>query len=124
MLVRPLSIVPSQSLSLPSQISPVGPIAPTHTMLPAWHLLSPWRHSPTPLPHFAGCGIPFLSTSGLLSSIVPLQSLSLLSQISGAGFFVQPSLPFVHVIVPPAHSPVWFAHAWPTSATSSSILPS
>src|SRR5438067_8208766 len=105
--------MPLQSLSLPSHSSVVGSILPTQLIVPLMHLLSPCRHSPMPMPHLGLDTLPCASTSGLLSSMVPLQSLSLLSHSSGAGFFVQPSLPFVHVVTPPAHSPTWFAHGLP-----------
>src|SRR5690348_7454222 len=89
MLVRPSSNRPLQLLSLPSQTSgvPYGgivpPIAPWHWIVPLMQWLVPATHSPTSVPHF-------VPPPGSPSSVVPLQLLSLPSQISNDGFFVQP----------------------------------
>src|SRR5262249_32830564 len=85
----PLSIWPSQSLSLLSQTSGIGPW-PLHTIWPLTQMFVPGLHSPTLLPQ--GPPIP----GRLPSSTMPLQSLSTPSHVSGAGFFEG-----VHVQLPP-----------------------
>src|SRR4051812_44795748 len=73
--------MPLQSLSLPSQISGVGPTAPTQVIMPAVHAVRPCLHSPTLLPQtWPTCGKLPLST-------VPSQLLSMPSHVSGLGAF-------------------------------------
>src|SRR6516225_7577079 len=97
----PLSMVPSQSLSLPSQISGVGKTPPTHESTPALHWSTPCLHSPTFVPQ----GVPTLVT---LSSIMPLQLLSMPSQTSALGSFapLQTQPPPWHRSAPCAHGMV------------------
>src|SRR5690348_8253378 len=91
MLVRPSSNMPLQLLSLPSQISAVPnggiapPTAPWHWIVPLMQWLTPLEHSPRSVPQFVEVPPP-----GSPSSAVPLQLLSLPSQISNVGFFVHP----------------------------------
>src|SRR5262245_6480108 len=87
-----LSIIPSQSLSLPSQISGIGPV-PLHVSTPFIQMVVPGVHSPTLAPQ----GPP---TPGRLpSSMLPLQLLPMPSHVSGAGVFDG-----VHVHAPPVQS--------------------
>src|SRR5690349_7679211 len=67
-----LSIIPSQSLSSPSQVSTFGSIWPTQTSVPFWHCCAPYAHGKTLL-------MPqdFPASVGL-SSTTPSQSSSLL----------------------------------------------
>src|SRR6185295_18446584 len=51
--LNPLSTVPSQSLSIVSQISSVGPVAPTHWSAPPRHVCAPGRQVPVDEPHAA-----------------------------------------------------------------------
>src|SRR4051812_39717840 len=74
----PLSLTPSQSLSLPSQISGVGLTPPTQESTPALHWSVPGLHSPTLLPQ----AVPTFITP---LSMLPSQSLSSPSQTSGVG---------------------------------------
>src|SRR5215470_16455827 len=83
-----LSTTPLQSSSLPLHSSgcpPTVPIAPKHWIVPPTQWFAPATHSPVSVPHFFGNGMPVLSISGSPSSVSPLQSLSLPSQISGTG---------------------------------------
>src|SRR5690349_14294204 len=93
-----LSIMPSQSLSLPSQISGTGPV-PLQVSTPLTQVVTPGVHSPTLLPQ--GPPVP----GRLPSSIMLLQSLSMPSHVSGAGVFegVQLQLPPVQISVPLLH---------------------
>src|SRR5262245_57654686 len=106
-----LSMNPSQSLSLPSQISGTGPW-PLHVSTPATQTVIPGVHSPTLLPQ----GPP---TPGRLpSSIRPLQSLSLLSHVSGAGSFDG-----VHDHAPPTQISEPLLHGGVSEPTSVQVPP-
>src|SRR4051812_43873263 len=121
------SILPSQSLSLPSQISGVGPTAPTQLKPP-----SP-VHSATPSLHSGMAPLAIMSTgvwgylvvsktglhlslmlTGSPSSTLPLQSLSSPSHFSGMGPFSpwQLILPPSHAVEPCSHSPSSVPHGW------------
>jgi hypothetical protein len=91
--------MPSQSLSLPSQISTAG--APGCALQPL-QLMVPLRaHSPTPEVHAA-------ARPGKPSSTCPSQSLSLPSQISGDGItpLHADHAPDAHVRSPAVHTPL------------------
>ena len=90
----PLSFVPSQSLSRPSQTSGVGGTSPTQSSTPAVQARVPGEHSPTSLPQ----AVPTWET---LSSMVPLQLLSRPSHTSGTGPFG-----FLQAQEPPSHASV------------------
>src|SRR6185503_16424111 len=91
---------------------------PWHCTLPLTQWLVPATHSPRSVPHL-------LPPPGSPSSLVPLQSLSLPSQRSGVGFFVQPRWSVVMssathvstlghdvVSVGPVHSDVVVTEQW------------
>src|SRR5690349_12211674 len=75
----PLSIVPSQSLSLPSQTSGDGGTSLAQSSTPELHTRAPCMHSPLVIPQA------WPTWGRLPSSAVPLQSLSMPSQVSPAG---------------------------------------
>src|SRR5262245_55364081 len=84
------SIRPSQSLSIPSQISGVGSVAGKH-----WS--APPRHDRIPAEHAPKRGVVHAPPpSGLSSSIRPSQSLSIPSQISALGSPAE-----AHISAPP-----------------------
>ena len=81
----PSSVIPLQSSSIPLQLSGFGLISPTHALhLFCVHVCKPERHAPRSLPQ--GLVSPSLHTHPALpSSMVPLQSSSMLLQVSGEG---------------------------------------
>jgi hypothetical protein len=118
MFVRPSSNSMSQSSSRPLHDSGPPPIAPMQTTVPLSHEVTPATHSPASVPHDA-------PPPGLPSSIMPLQLLSLRSQVSARGSFVQLTVPATHCFTAPWHSPTWLGHASPISGNgASSTLPS
>src|SRR5258706_67959 len=76
------STTPSQSSSKPLQTSANGPLLPEQPSMPFAHTAVPGVQRPTDEPHG-----PPMSTSppGPVSSILPSQSLSLPSHVSGSG---------------------------------------
>src|SRR5262245_41406866 len=92
----PSSVWPSQSLSMLSQTSCVGPMSFTQSRAPPTHTTVPAAHAPVSVPHV-------WPTWGTLSSTWPLQLLSMLSQTSGLGglgfWQVHPAAP-LHTSVP------------------------
>src|SRR5262245_60167818 len=91
---------------------------PTHWTAPPTQCLVPATHSPASVPHFA-------PPPGSPSSIAPLQLLSLPSHSSAIGCLLHAIAPATHCLTAPVHSPVWFAHIWPTSGSGpSSTRPS
>src|SRR6266850_2238850 len=115
----PLSVIPSQSLSRPSQVSAVGPTPPTQVRDPPVHCVAPNEHSPVSVPH---CAPP----PGLPLSITPSQSLSKPSQISVTGPTppTQTNDPPVHCVAPKEHSPVSVPHCAPPPGFPLSVIPS
>src|ERR1041385_5308022 len=111
---------PSQSSSMPLQVSGVAPPPPVHTSVPAAQGNRLVRHAPIELPHT------WLASIGL-SSTTPLQSSSRPLQRSGVGP-TSPAhcrLPPTQIVWPSRHSPTLFVpHAWPVSVRWSSTTPS
>src|SRR5215471_11655005 len=110
--VAVVSITPSQSLSLPSQISALGKTHPSHTTPSApLQTMCPALHSPTPT---------LFGSRPAHTQEVPtpgkLQSLSMPSQTSGIGVEValQTSLPAWQTNVPELHVPRPLPHFSPT----------
>src|SRR5439155_1184654 len=115
----PSSTTPLQLLSLPSQISAIGSASWMQTMAPLVHAVLPAAHTPW---------MPVLQATlppGLLSSVLPLQLLSLPSHVSALGctFWLQTTAPPVHAVVPAAHTPwlpvlqAWAPPGLPLSTT-------
>src|SRR4051812_38123405 len=89
----PSSTCPLQSLSFPSHVSAVGPVAPWHTGAPATHASAPVLQRPTELPQVEP------SAGTLLSSVCALQLSSMPLQSSVLG-----SLPPWHFHAPVTHA--------------------
>src|SRR5947207_3002880 len=86
---------------MPSQRSGVAAMFWLHTIAPPVHAVVPPAHTP---------GLPVLHDTlppGLPLSTAPSQSLSRPSHTSGLGctFWLQTIAPFVHAVVPAAHTP-------------------
>ncbi|MEZ4221173.1 MAG: hypothetical protein R3B13_09595 [Polyangiaceae bacterium] len=87
-LGTPSSIWPSQSLSMPSQISWLGPVPPVQVPLQGKRPLVHWLlGKPSSLYFRPGIGVQ--GVAGMPSSTVPLQLLSRPSQISLCGLLLQ-----------------------------------
>ena len=113
------STVASQSLSMASQTSGVGPVPPVHMSMPITHWVAPGSQAPVPVPH--GC-----ASSTTLSSMMPLQSSSMPLHRSGDGP-TSPAHwrpPFTQTVMPFMHAPVSLApQAAPTPVGVLSITP-
>ena len=118
----PVSTTPSQSLSLPSQISGWGPTPPRHSQPRApTQMRWPGRHSPSSGPAGTPGGRHSSPVPGRFSSTLPLQLLSRPSQTSSLGpTGVQTRLPSTQRVVPWRHSPTWLPHSAPTPGKGSS----
>src|SRR5882672_9245697 len=112
------SALPSQSLSLPSQISAAGPMQPSQTIPPLRHNVFPAVHTPTPTCACVSLGQRQAApTPGRTpSSMRPLQSSSLPLHVSGLGMLIvlQTSLPFTQTVTPAEQVPMPLPQATPT----------
>src|SRR5262245_5111829 len=107
----PLSMTPSQSLSLASQISCTGLTPPTQESTPPLHWSTPGLHSPT----FEPQAVPTFITP---LSMLPSQSLSLPSHTSGTGV-----IGLEQVQAPPAHTSTPWLQVPPSVPLSVQLAP-
>src|SRR5512139_2033834 len=81
------SVLLSQSLSSPSQTSPIGPVSPAHgPHVPPTHVCVPCTHAPALDPQ--ACVAPSVHVQP--SSVDPSQSLSRLSHALSTASYVEP----------------------------------
>ncbi len=116
----PSSTAPLQSLSLPSQVSALGCTFWLQTMPPFEHAVVPAEQTPS-LPVLQAWPPP-----GFPSSAMPLQSLSLPSQVSALGcvFCTHWIEPPTQCCVPGAQTPCWpVAQVPPPPGSPSSMAP-
>src|SRR5215510_9844816 len=124
-------MMPSQSSSLPLQVSSTGLTAPTHCGAPPEHSRTPSLHSPHGGFAQPGSGAPHEPRLVRPSSNEPSQSSSLLLHVSAVpyGGAVPPiapmhmTVPLMQWLVPATHSPRSVPHLPPPPGSPSSVSP-